>query len=152
MRFPSQEELISDASNTYARATLFRKGWELRPVVQFGAHEYIILHPLYPRPGQNRIDVVDVTDFDDNDQGLSIFRLHEPWSEDRPEAFVKFTEHGTAVLIAHPSGDLSDYINPSTAVLPFRVVPPTRQDMIETQDDLDRELEDTGLRWGAPVE
>ncbi len=146
MKFPPIDQLQNDVSNTGVRSDLRQAGWKRRPIIRFGEHEYIPLHHIYPRPGPMCIDVINVTQFDHNSK-FPVFRLRPyPWAENQ-DAYVIFTDDGIGVLTVYHA-KLTEWPQPTMAVLTFRIEPPTPEDIGITQQELDNQLQE---RFDWPI-
>ena len=136
---PKIHDILNDHSGTRAKSELHKLGYEVIPIEKFGDTEYAFLHYRAPRPGPNTAEVINITQFDSGSK-FTIFR-------GGPYAYIcYFDEGGMSILTVH-NGELYEYDNPFTAVLAFRVEPPTRDDIRAVADMLDDELQQYGPRW-----
>lgn len=140
---PTPEELREDLSNTQARHKMQQAGWSLHQIVKFGNTEYILMSQEWLHPGRMTVDVINVTDFDN--EFSRVFRLKkQPWAT-QEWAYLRYAEEGIGLLTVS-DGKLHEYPNPFTAVLTVQVMPPTQEMIEETADMLDEELQEYGPR------
>ena len=133
---------VSDLNNDYSGmklvAPLRKLGYTQHEIVEFGDHKYIVMSHRAPRPGVNRMDVIDITKFNTDNK----FKI----AEDRGSAYLRFEDEGMSVLTVLDGEVFDDWASPLTAVLQFRVVPATTKDNELLSDDLDAQLQENGLR------
>ena len=127
-------------------ATLSKLGFESKPIMKFGEIEYLILHQPALKPGRQTADVINVTDFD-HDSSFAIAR------DDAGNGFMEFADEGMAVLVIYTDKNgeqsLTDYVHPPIAVLTYSVQPPSRDDVRQTADEMDDELQNSVDNGGA---
>jgi hypothetical protein len=137
--------LDRDYSGTEDTRRLRKAGWEQVPVVRFGDVDYAILWSDAPHPGHNTAEVINVSDSESSDFPIVVStaqrRKHtEGW------AWVAYFDEGMSVLTEY-NGELYDYVKPLTAVLSYRIEPPSKDDIREVEDMLDYELQEYGVQW-----
>lgn len=155
----TEQGLNRDLSGGGDRLKLRKLGYEPKPVVTFGDNQYILLFYGPPVPGHNTAEVIDITRFNGlahEDGSKTNFRIPVTTSDRRRGAdgvaYVHFADEGMSVVAVYEGGDepvLYDYTNPSTAVLSYRVAPPTREDARQVERQLRDELENSEIspRW-----
>lgn len=141
---PTVNDVRNDSSGTTGTHTLHKLGYVRCPIVKFGNHEYLITHSSFPRPGINRADVIDVTEFDRNSHFVIFRTTLDP--ELQAFGYVIFEDEGWGVLTIYDKkpDELDDYSNPISAVLSYRIEPATRDDMQQLADELDEQLQENG--------
>jgi hypothetical protein len=142
---PTVSDVRNDPSGTRGKHQLHKLGYQRCPIVKFGQREYLFTHYQFPRPGRNTAEVIDVTEFD-RDSHFCIFRTTlDP--ECQAYGYLISEDEGQAVLTVYDKkpDELHDYVNPISAVLSYRIEPPTRDDLEHVADELDEQLQENGL-------
>ncbi len=137
------DQLKNSHSGQYLRE-LSKAGYEPKPVVDWAGTEYVMLSVPTPKPGRQTVDVLNVTEF--NSTGS--FRIAV---DGRGCAFVAYEDEGWSILTVR-KGELHDFPNPVTAVLTYQIVAPTREQIAQTADEMDDQLQDGGALHGLASE
>jgi hypothetical protein len=141
--------LNSDHSGTGASKRLRSQGWHSVPVVDFDGTLYAILWHDIPHPGRNTAEVINVSEFNRGDHFRVAVTTADQKKHTQGQAWVLYADEGMSILTVHmPTSDLHEYTNPYTAVLSYRIHPPTRDDVAQVADQLDEELQEYGPRIG----
>jgi len=128
-------QLKENASGTY-NAELRKASYESFPISKFGAYEYIMLSFPTPRPGVNRADVINLTQFNESPFQVAVGGQGNAW--------VVIYDEGMSILVVI-DGEFYEFTNPLTAVLTYRIEVPTAADYAETTEIMDDDLEDSSL-------
>lgn len=136
--------LNNDHSGTEDSHRLRKLGWTQIPVVDFDGTLYAILGSDVLHPGRNTAEVINISQFNDA-RFKAVVTEAQRKSHAKGWAWVMIGE-GLALLAVY-QGHLTEILNPFTAVLTYRVSPPTQRDLSETAEMLDEELQEHGLGW-----
>lgn len=139
--------LNSDVSGMRDARKLQRGGWESVPVVTFGEIQYAILSHDTPHEGHNTAEVVNITEFNEG----SAFRIAVTTEQRKRHtdgaAWMFYADEGIGILTVYvKTGELHEFPHPYTAVLSYRITPPTADDIEVVTHQLDDELQEYGIR------
>ena len=136
--------LSNDHSGTEDTHRLRKLGWVSVPVVDFGGTLYAIIGADTPHPGHNTAEVINVSEYN---KTLSQIAVTTAQRKNHTEgwAWIMIGE-GLSVLATHDDS-LVEYSNPLTAVLSYRIAPPSKGDVRKVADMLDEELQEYGISW-----
>ena len=125
--------------------TARKEGFDPHPVVRFGDQDYIILFPELIHPGHNTAEVVNVTEFDRRSKNFRVL-VTEPYSKKHSvgDAWVSYGDEGGVFVLCiyTPQGTITD-MEVRTAVLSYRIVEPTHDDLNEVRQMLEQEIENS---------
>jgi DNA-binding XRE family transcriptional regulator len=119
-----------------------KEGFTPLPVIKFGDFEYVILRPELVHPGHNTAEVVNVTEFNRSEHFRLLVTEPNRLRHSIGNAWIAYGEEGGvfALAIYTPKNTITD-MEVSTAVLSYRIVEPTRDDMRAVREMLDEELD-----------
>jgi hypothetical protein len=144
MKFSFTPEMLNDDHSGTFLKELRKAGYHPFPIRKWGDWEYIFLGTSVPVPGRNRAEVINLTEFNalvtdrDIQEGRSQGYFQVATSSGGAWAFLAIDD-GISLLTATPDDKFYDYSKPRTAVLTYRIEPPTGDDIRQTQDEMDSE-------------
>ena len=134
----------NDPSGTQNTRILRRLGWRAIPVVDWDGTLYAILSPDVPHPGHNTAEVINVSEFNRDSEFHIIITKSQRRKETVGQAWI-FEDERLSILTDY-HGQISNYSYPQIAVLSYRIVAPTADDVNDVMDQLDTELQEFGPR------
>lgn len=141
------KRLSVDEMNQYSsrqQETVKRNGYKPMPVISFWGREYVILDRVFPHPGRNTIEVIDIAlqdsqDFSSTEGEKLLVTTGRAGGEVIGHGWVMVGETGVFALTATPDGVIGD-TEVTTSVLTYIVAPPSSTDLTETHMEMGDEL------------
>lgn len=121
-----------------------KAGFDPMPVVKFGEYEYVILHSELVHPGHNTAEVINIAA--ESTDSFKILVTTTDKKHSVGNAWISYGEEGGvfALAIFTERNTVTD-IRVRTAVLSYRLVPPTVEDAIAVQRMFDEEIEGAAM-------
>lgn len=121
-----------------------KTGFDPMPVVKFGDEKYVILRSDLVHPGHNTAEVINITA--ESTGGFEILVTPTDKKHSVGNAWISYGEEGGvfALAIFTEKNTVTD-IRVRTAVLSYRLVPPTAEDGAAVRRMLDEEIEGAAL-------
>jgi hypothetical protein len=131
---------LEDGSGVKLAKFTQETGYHRVPVVKFGNTRYALLDTDPPHPGHNRAEVINLTERD-NGQFPTVISHGQQVMHTEGFAWVRIDEAISLLTVYTKTGELHEYFDPFTAVLSYRITPPTMDDVRAVVDELDDDLQ-----------